>query len=280
MVTRFAARSAFSQRATFVTVALVLYAALPAVPGVSAAEVQSLSRAHAHNDYEHQRPLEDALAQGFGSVEVDIFLVDGELLVGHDPGDLRGDRTLRSLYLDPLRKRVARNDGSVHGDGKPLTLLIDIKSDATATYRALDRLLENYRDLFGGTQNGLHQPGPVVGIVSGNRDFATIRADPTRHVGIDGRLSDLGSDAPAHLMPLISDHWGRHFTWRGEGPIPAAERAKLKATVEAAHAERRRLRFWATPDTPAVWNVLRKAGVDLINTDDLAGLSRFLRETR
>ena len=30
------------------------------------------------------------------------------------------------------------------------------------------------------------------------------------------------------------------------------------------------------PDVPAAWRMLRDAGVDLLNTDDLAGLARFL----
>ena len=47
-----------------------------------------LTNAHAHNDYEHTRPLFDALDQGFNSVEADVFLVDGKLLVGHTAFDL------------------------------------------------------------------------------------------------------------------------------------------------------------------------------------------------
>lgn len=37
------------------------------------------TRAHAHNDYYHRRPLLDALDHGFLSVEADIRLVDSEL---------------------------------------------------------------------------------------------------------------------------------------------------------------------------------------------------------
>ncbi len=40
--------------------------------------------------------------------------------------------------------------------------------------------------------------------------------------------------------------------------------------------EGRRVRFWATPERVAIWNELHAAGVDLINTDDLAGLAKFL----
>jgi hypothetical protein len=51
--------------------------------------------------------------------------------------------------------------------------------------------------------------------------------------------------------------------------------------VDQAHAADYRVRFWATPDQPgaardAVWTELVAAGVDHINTDDLAGLDEFL----
>src|SRR3954464_3440838 len=93
-----------------------------------------LTRAHAHNDYEHARPLFDALDQGFCSVEADIYLVEGQLLVSHDRNKVRSERTLQALYLEPLRQRVQQNGGRLYKDGPPAILLIDVKADAEATY--------------------------------------------------------------------------------------------------------------------------------------------------
>ena len=42
-----------------------------------AIEAGPLAQAHAHNDYEHTRPLHDALDHSFTSVEADVWLVDG-----------------------------------------------------------------------------------------------------------------------------------------------------------------------------------------------------------
>src|SRR5713226_4549315 len=92
-----------------------------------------LTRAHAHNDYEHARPLLDALDHGFCSVEADIYLVEGKLLVAHDRNKIQPERTLQALYLDPLRERVRQNGGRVYRGGPSLTLLIDVKSDAEKT---------------------------------------------------------------------------------------------------------------------------------------------------
>src|SRR5262249_25438078 len=103
--------------------------------------VVPLPQAHAHNDYAHKRPLLDALEQGFCSVEADIFLEKGRLLVGHDRKDLRPERTLEKLYLDPLRERARANRGRVYPGGPTVYLLIDVKTGAKRTYAALAKVL-------------------------------------------------------------------------------------------------------------------------------------------
>ena len=94
-----------------------------------------LTNGFAHNDYEHKRPLLDALDLGFCAVEADIYLVNGQLLVGHAAADLKPERTLKSLYLDPLAQRVRKNNGKVYPNGPEFLLLIDVKSEADTTYQ-------------------------------------------------------------------------------------------------------------------------------------------------
>jgi len=256
-----------------------------AVSGDTVQDVVPVPKAHAHNDYYHDRPLLDALDQGFCSVEADVFLVDGKLLVGHSRGELKPERTLEKLYLDPLRERAKKNDGRIHASVPTVTLLIDIKSNGTETYAALHRVLSDYSEMLTKVQDGGQELGGVqiVGavqvVVSGNRDFETVAKSNPRFVGIDGRLKDLDSDLPGHLMPMISDNWRLHFKWQGKGEMPTEERAKLADIVKRAHSAKRTVRLWATPESEKLWAELDKAGVDHINTDKLERLSEFLRES-
>ena len=52
-------------------------------------------RAHAHNDYMHERPLFDALENGFRSVEADVFSKGDSLYVAHNRKDIGPGQTLR-----------------------------------------------------------------------------------------------------------------------------------------------------------------------------------------
>jgi len=251
----------------------------------SEGRVTPVPGAHAHNDYRHDPPLLKALEQGFTSVEADIFLVGDQLCVAHDLDEIRPARTLQTLYLEPLRERVRRNEGRVYRGGPGFMLLVDVKSAAEPAWRRLHEVLAQYSDMLTTFGPAGRKEGAVLVIVSGNRSLEQIRSQQVRYAGYDGRLVDLDSEVPADAIPLISDHWDRHFTWRGKGPMPPEERAKLASIVTKAHAKGRLVRFWATPDLPgsgreAVWQELLAAGVDLINTDDLEGLRRFLLEHR
>ena len=253
-------------------IALVL--AFFAVACARAAE--PLPQAHAHNDYEHKRPLLDALDHGFCSVEADIYFTNGALLVAHEADKVDPKRTLEALYLDPLRLRVKQNGGYVYSNGPSLMLLIDFKTEAKSTYAALRPVLEKYREMLTQFTSGETRTGAVTVVLSGNRPINTVAAERERLVGIDGRLPDLDESPSPHLVPLVSDNWTKYFQWRGQGALSESERSKLKAFVGRAHAEGRKIRFWAVPDTEAGWRVMREGGVDLINTDDLAGLQKFL----
>jgi predicted amidohydrolase len=221
------------------------------------------------------RPLADALEHGFTSVEADIFLRPEGLLIGHEARELKPERTLQSLYLDPLRARLKAGGGRVYGD-TPFYLMIDVKSEAEATYAALDKVLAEYPDVVSLTKDGKLIARPVTVILSGNRAQQTIAHQALRYVAIDGRLEDLKVNPSATLVPWISANWNLVFTWRGDGPMPAAEKARLAEIVKQAHAQGRQVRFWGTPENEAVWKELLAAGVDRINTDKLAQLQAFL----
>ncbi|MCC6231347.1 MAG: phosphatidylinositol-specific phospholipase C/glycerophosphodiester phosphodiesterase family protein, partial [Verrucomicrobiales bacterium] len=238
-----------------------------------------LVQAHSHNDYEHARPLHDALDQGFCSIEADIYLIDGQLLVAHDREQVKRERTLQALYLDPLRERVRVHGGRVHRDGPPVTLLIDLKTEAETTYAALREVLKPYRDLLTRFTATTTDTRAITVILSGNRPTKTVEAEIERWVGIDGRVPDLTAQpVPSpHLMPLVSDAWRTQFTWNGQGAIPEAEGRKLAELVRAAHEQGRRIRFWGAADREEMWRAQHAAGVDMINTDRLAELAAYLR---
>lgn len=77
--------------------------------GVAAAQPPVLI--HSHNDYAQRVPFYQAYAQQVSSIEADVFLHDGQLLVGHDVEDLRADMTFEALYVEPIVTLFARNGG-------------------------------------------------------------------------------------------------------------------------------------------------------------------------
>lgn len=176
--------------------------------------------AHAHNDYAHKRPLLDALDCKFKSIEADVFSVGDSLFVAHDFNQIKPGRTLRQLYLNPLKTIINNNNGSVYGNSEEIILLIDIKDDGLKTYKLLHQILENYKEMLTVYNSGIKNQGSVAVIVSGNRPVDFMQNQVLRYAGYDGRVSDLDSGITSSLMPLVSDNWNNHFEWEGAGEMP------------------------------------------------------------
>ena len=227
---------------------------------------------HAHNDYEHKRPLFDALENGFMSVEADVHLRNGDLLVAHNHASDQSP-SLEKLYLNPLDSILAENRGHVYGVGsenmEPFYLMIDIKTNAEDTYQALKKVLLMHLNLCSTSV-------PVRIFLSGNRPIQTILQDANACIGIDGRPEDLGKGYSAVQMPVISDHFRNWSHWNGKSKPTDKDLSEIKALALRVHSEEKKLRLWSIPDNELTWEALLNLGVDFINTDKLEELDVFL----
>ena len=114
-----------------------------------------------------------------------------------------------------------------------------------------------------------------MAVLTGDYPRDLLMADSVRYAAGDGRMPDLKSNPPATLVPWISENWRNFFKWDGQASMPEIERRKLRKIIVQAHLQDRRVRFWNSPDQPVFWKELLADGVDLINTDDLAGFQKF-----
>lgn len=228
--------------------------------------------AHSHNDYERARPLWDALAEQFDSVEADLYWVHGQILVSHHGKEFRG--TLKELYLEPLRERVRRL-GSVNGDGRIFYLWLDLKAGDVELRRALHELLSKY-EFFA-------KQGPVVAILTGD-DTAKVAFGSEYPQSPACRDSNFYSaeDPPADATWCYYALNFRKYVgdWDGTGSMPGPLRARMEGFVRGAHVKGRKIRFWKAPDRAEYWQAALDAGVDFIQTDDPKRLGAFLRSRR
>jgi len=236
--------------------------------------------AHSHNDYEHERPLFDALECNFKSIEADVFSVGDSLFVAHNFEDIKPGRTLRQLYLEPLKNQIKKNKGSVYGNDEAVILVIDIKDDGLRTYKLLHNILLEYKNEVSVSENGIKKEKAILVVVSGNRPFDFMQAQTIRYAGFDGRMENLDSNISANLMPVVSDNWAKYFEWNGIGEIPIDEKQKLQELAIKAKNKGYLLRFWNTPNQTAeqrnvVWTELQNARVGLIGADNLSELQQF-----
>lgn len=231
----------------------------------------SVANAHAHNDYEHPVPFYTAYNAGFGSIEADVILYNNQLCVAHDTAHITPQRTLQSLYLDPLQQAIQKHKGYVYADrSKTLFLLIDLKTPAEPTLRALLKALRQYQAIT--ACRGLKI------VITGNQpDILKLTSYPS-YVYFDGHTDKIYTPEALVRIALFSDDFRNYTKWKGEGNLPDSARVKIEATVTKTHRLNKPIRFWAAPDTPNAWSQFMHLNVDYINTDKIPEISEFLKK--
>jgi len=224
---------------------------------------------HSHNDYEKPFPFSEAYNQGFGSIEADIFLQPGNLIVAHDTAQLKLRRTLDSLYLQPLEQCIRKNNGYPYPDhGRVLQLLVDIKTDSTATLDRLVKKLQSYP--------GIISCKAVKIVISGSRPAPMAFANYPNWIYFDGELH---ADYPATAVKkieMLSDNFRNYSLWNGIDTLPAKDKSILEALIAKGHRLHKKVRFWNAPDLINSWKVFMELGVDYINTDHITAAATFI----
>ncbi len=225
---------------------------------------QNTINGHSHNDYEQKRPLKTAFEAKMGSIEADVYWVNNNLYVAHEAKDINPSKELDKLYLKPLAKAIRKKKAY------QMILLIDVKSQADSTLDAIVKHISKYLAF-------IKANCPIQFVISGNRPLPDKWSSYPNFIQFDGRPSENYTPEEWKRIGMVSQSFGS-YTKFGQKDINQETFDKMKATVDAIHAKKKKVRFWATPDSKAVWDALAKMDVDFINTDTPTALRAFLNK--
>ncbi|KAM6502630.1 hypothetical protein JOM56_002607 [Amanita muscaria] len=254
---------------------------------------------HSHNDYWREVPLLTALSYGIGSVEADVWLVNGTLYVGHETQALTKARTFQALYIQPLLSilqgqnpatpfhsgQTGRNGVWDTDSGRSLQLIVEIKTDGDTTLPYVVEELQPLRDYGYLTtfEYGVLTTGPVTVVGTGLTPLEGVKKLSSRDFFYDGPLTKLTNTADttwsASLSPIASTDWGV-IGWDGTSPITSDQRSTLRNLVQHANSLGIRARFWDVPSWPIyardnIWKELLASGDIWLNADDLEAVANF-----
>ena len=244
-----------------------------ALPQVAAQQERVLI--HAHNDYHQRVPFYQAYAQQVYAIEADVFAENGAILVGHDREELRSDRTLEALYINPIVDVFASNGGRAWAASENrFVLLIDLKAPAETTLQQVVDLIAKHPDVFDDTVN----PYAATVVISGAMPSPAMFADFPHYIRFDGRLGVDYTEDQLERVEFISAPFSAYARWNGKGALIDKDKMRVLAAIEAAHRLGKQLRFWGTPDGITAWNTLYEMGVDIINTDQIERCAAFFSD--
>lgn len=235
--------------------------------------VYTVANVHAHNDYEHNIPFEQAYSLGLGSIEADVLLIRDTLFVAHSEKQINRSVLFASAYLKKLADSITGNQGYAYSDhSRVLQLLIDIKTDSLKTLEAVIHTLDQYPNIV---------KNPTIRLViTGNQPPPESFSRYPAFLYFDGKLHDKKHLQELNRIELFSANFAKYSKWKGIGDIPLADIAVIKKDIAAAHALHKPFRFWGVPDNRLTWQKMMELGVDYINTDHISTVAQVLNRKK
>lgn len=242
--------------------------------GVFQGKAQDRILIHSHNDYRQTVPFYQAYAQKTFSIEADVFLEGGELLVGHEPEELSPLLNFQELYINPLVKLYERNGGTAwKGSKEPLQLVVELKSDTKPTLDKVIEVLDKHEHVFNPQAN----PNAVRVVITGKvPDPADFESYPD-FIAFDGQVDIDYTDAQLKRIAMISPPFFEYADWNGKGTLTGADKKRVREVIDKVHRLGKPIRFWGTPEGVTAWNTFHRMGVDIINTDEVEEVTLFFK---
>jgi glycerophosphoryl diester phosphodiesterase len=254
----------------------------PPISSFDFTKIQPLKNAFAHNDEQFNFPLLGSLKLGFNYIEADIHLIKNKIYVSHrKPFFPKNNNTLTKLYLEPLLYFFQKNNSTIFQNPKTtFNLVLDIKTDAEATYEILKKQIEPFHSMLFNLENRIGKKNPIKILLSGNRPVNSVLSKQKKSMCLDGRMQDLKKNYSSNLMPIISENYSKIFGYTFFSKIPAEKKMDhFRKIANEIHAQNKLFRLWNIPENEHVWTLLLKNGLDIISTDRIEKLSSFLGET-
>lgn len=213
---------------------------------------------HSHNDYMRTVPFYQAYAQGVYSIEADVFLKDGILLIGHDEEKLSAEDTFEGLYVLPIVNQFLKK-----GMKEPLQLMVELKSPAKPTLDAVVSILKKYSYVFDNTIND----AAVKVVITGNLPEKSKFTSYPDFITFDGDVNEKYTETQLKKVALFSADFKNYSAWNGKGLLLPTEEKALEQVINYAHEHHKPIRFWNAPEGVTVYYTFYNMGVDYINTD-------------
>ncbi|GAA6009042.1 uncharacterized protein JCM10292_002462 [Rhodotorula paludigena] len=250
---------------------------------------------------EQEIELRQKLKDGATWLAVDIWLVEGELLVGPAQQELDPSRTFTSCIVEPLVRVFStsvvksgtshRRRSSVFSQVKPLSplqLVVRLRTPASMTFPfVLDALapLHDAGLLTFYCPNAMTTTPGLITVVSSSASGAEMvpiddlcAVHGPRFVYRDAPISafDPSSSSPASLAeidpqvtPVAAGALAEATGWNGQTPLQDALRERIRAQVQAAHAHGLKVRYEALPRFPEHTRQLCRQALAALEVDYL-----------
>lgn len=227
-----------------------------------------IDKAISAKDHKRKNPLIEALNLGYNGISAELKLKKGILYCGN--------KTLKELYLEPLKLRSENGIRYVHPSyTEEFLIYLDVVSDSNATYQALLIEIESYKNMLTSFEGTKRNKKPVRIVLGRNVPFGTLYTCPLRYLFAAESALNMNTSINETFCYLSNLSLDDNYKWNGVKNMPNMEYLSLIAHVKRVHKAGRIIRIYDLPENPNAFDIIYGSGVDLLDIEDIESFATY-----
>jgi hypothetical protein len=233
-----------------------------------------IDKAISANDHKRKNPLFDAINLGFNGISAELKLKKNGVLYC-------GKKTLKEMYLDPLKVRSEDGIKNIHPTHTDeFIMYFNIESDSNSTFEALLKEIEPYQNILTSFEGTKRNKKPVRIIIGGNIPYSKIFSSAKRYLFAEESVLKLDYSKDETYTYLAGLSLKKNFSWSGEKNMPNMEYMNLITHVKSAHKAGRLVRLYDIPELANAFDILYSSGIDLFEIEDITSFSTYWQKRK
>lgn len=213
-----------------------------------------------HKETLLKTPFWYAYSNGATSVEIDVFLKDGELYTTHNS---KNRNTFDEAYLSPLEKTLYSLKNKPH----TFYFLINIYSENQKTLNTIVSQIKKHPSL-------LHSQKIHFVILENLPKIKDLNNYPNFiSFGTNNINSNLLNHSKVSLAVL---DFKKITTWNGKGRLTQPDKDKITTIVSILKKKKKKILLSNTPNSKTAWRALTNLNVDFLSTPTIYECKKFL----
>ncbi len=159
-------------------------------------------------------------------------------------------------------------------------MIFELRSDDMETIKALEKVIEPFKEMLSSRESGEIQARAVRLIVTGKNGNTPEYISSSKYIFTEVPFNKTIPSEASVFTGTAGMRFKKVYDWNGNGSMPNMQYHSFNSMIKVAQKSGRRVRVFDIPELPNAFDLFLNAGADYLQVNDIGGFVTYWRNRK